>query len=84
MPIFKPKNFNNSWAKEMKLLSDIIFNAPAFEKFDEFENYLSNLSGLSGEKLYKPLKLLLTNSEESPELSLIYPLIKSYILEVTS
>jgi len=84
MPIFKPKNFNNSWGGEMRLLSDIIFNAPPFKKFDEFEGYLIKKSGLSGDNLYKPLRLLLTNSEESPELSKIYPLIKSYILEVAS
>jgi len=84
MPIFKPKNFENSWGKEMIVLSNIIFNSPAFEKFDEFETYLMEKSNLKGDKLYTPLRLLLTNSKDGPELSKIYPLIKSYILEVAS
>ena len=84
MPIFKPKNFDNEWGDKMRVLSDVIFNAPAFEKFDEFKKYLMEKSGLDKKRLEESLKLLLTNSKDTPKLSKIYPLIKSYILEVAS
>ena len=54
------------------------------ESFDEFRDYIRVKSGLEGESLSKPLQILLTGSENSPKLSEIYPLIKSYILEVAS
>ncbi len=68
----------------MRILSDIIFNAPAFERFEEFKKYLMEKSGLDEKRIEESLKLLLTNSKDSPNLSRIYPLIKSYILEVAS
>jgi len=42
----------------MIVLSNIILNSPAFEKFDEFETYLMEKSNLKGDKLYTPLRLL--------------------------
>jgi len=41
-------------------------------------------SGLKGKNFFNPLRLLLTGAEHGPELSDIYPLIKSYLLEVAS
>jgi len=67
----------------MKILSKLIFNAPAFENFNEFEKHIKKESGLDT-NLDKPLRYLLTGSENGPELAKIYPLIKSYILEVAS
>jgi len=85
MQIFKPKDFNSRWEEEMRVLQQIIHQAPPFEKFDEFIEYIKKKSGLKDNRLFKPLSLLLTNKErEVVELSQIYPLIKSYILEVAS
>jgi len=83
--IFTPKNFDNKWGGQMRIIEKIIFDAPYFEKFDEFKEYIANKSGLEGDNLVKPLQILLTGDENSkPKLSKIYPLIKSYILEVAS
>jgi len=83
--IFTPKNFDNEWGEQMRVIEKIIFDAPYFDKFDEFKNYIANKSGLKGDNLVKPLQILLTGDENSkPKLSKIYPLIKSYILEVAS
>ena len=82
--IFTSKNFDLKWGKEMRVLEDIIFNAPAFETFDEFIEHLISQSDLKDENLFKPLSYLLTNKEDGSELSEIYPFIKSYILEVAS
>jgi len=84
LPIFKPKDFTGEWGKEMKVMSDLIFNAPAFDEFDEFKTHIMKASGLEGKNFFKPLRYLLTGAGNGPEASDIYPLIKSYILEVAS
>ena len=52
--------------------------------FDEFTSYLMKESGLEGEHFFLPLRMLLTGAKQGPELSDIYPTIKSYLLEVAS
>lgn len=80
-PIFKAKNFKGEWGEEMQLMSDIIFQAPAFETYNEFKTHITNKSGITS---LEPLRYLLTGAKSGPELSEIYPFIKSYILEVAS
>ncbi len=82
--IFKPKDFNSKWGREMRIIENIIINAPIIDDFNDFREYIRVKSGLEGENLSKPLQILLTGSENSPKLSEIYPLIKYYILEVAS
>jgi len=82
--IFSPKDFNGIWGKQMRILENIIARAPMIETFDTFTLYLMQKSSLRGEALSKPLRLLMTGREEGPELSDIYPHIKSYLLEVAS
>jgi glutamyl-tRNA synthetase len=84
LPIFKPKNFSNEWAESMKIIENIIFEAPAFETLDELQKHITAESGLNGDNLMKPLRHLLTNTDNGPELSEIYTHIKAYILEVAS
>lgn len=84
LPIFKPKDFTGEWGEEMKVMADIIFNAPAFDEFDAFKTYVMKESGFEGKTFFKPLRYLLTGAESGPETSDIYPFIKSYILEVAS
>jgi len=68
----------------MKIIENIIYNSPTFETLDKLKEHIRKESGLDNEKLSKPLTLLLTNKENEPKLNEIYPLIKSYILEVAS
>ena len=83
--IFSPKEFSGELEKEMTIMSKIIANAPYFETFDELEKYLLTQSGLLKEENFsKALRYLLTGAGDGPELSKIYPFIKSYILEVAS
>ncbi len=82
--IFTPKNFECQWGKEMRLLEEIIANAPMLKTFEQFKVYLVKESGLDENMLFKPLRVLMTGSEHGPELSDIYSLINSYILEVAS
>ncbi|MEA1954830.1 MAG: glutamate--tRNA ligase [Campylobacterota bacterium] len=83
-PIFSPKNFEGKWGKQMKIIEDVIANAPMIKSYDKFKSYTMKESGLKEEDFFKPLRVLLTGAEHGPELSDIYPLISSYILEVAS
>jgi len=82
--IFKAKDFSGALGKEMKTVSELIASAPAFETFDKLQKYLETKSGLEEDKLTKVLQELLTGAKSGAPLSDIYPLIKSYILEVAS
>ncbi|HIP50788.1 MAG TPA: glutamate--tRNA ligase [Campylobacterales bacterium] len=82
--IFTAKNFDGKWGKEMKTIKNIIYNAPAFETFDKLTKHITTQSDLKDENLFEPLRYLLTNTGDGPELNAIYPFIKSYILEVAS
>jgi glutamyl-tRNA synthetase len=83
-PIFTTKNFDCKWAKEMRIMEQIIQDAPMIKSFEDFKSYIEKESGFRDENLSKPLRLLLTGAETGPKLSDIYPLIKSYLLEVAS
>ena len=83
-PIFAPKPIEGEWKKEMQTLQKIIIDAPMIDAYETFTAYLMEKSGLSDEKLFTPLRLLFTGAKHGPELSDIYPLIKSYLLEVAS
>ncbi len=83
-PIFSPKNFEGEHGEQMRIMEKIIADAPMIDTFDEFISYIMKESGLKDENLFKPLRLLLTGAHHGPELSDIYPLIKSYLLEVAS
>ncbi len=82
--IFSPKNFTGKYGKEMKIMQKVIQDAPMLNSYEEFQSYIMKESGLKGEEFIQPLRVLLTGVQDGPELSDIYPFIKSYILEVAS
>nr|MBL0721086.1 glutamate--tRNA ligase [Sulfurovaceae bacterium] len=77
-------DFNREFGVEMRIIADIIADAPMIHDFNEFKEFITKESGLQYKNLLKPLRCLLTGEDNGPELSKIYPLIKSYILEVAS
>ena len=83
-PIFAPKPFEKECGKEMRLLQEIIAEAPMINDFESFKSYLLQKSGLDEAQLDKPLRLLLTGTPNGPQISEIYPYIKPYLLEVAS
>jgi glutamyl-tRNA synthetase len=83
-PIFKPKKFEGEYAEQMKTMAEIIADAPAFNEFSHFKSYIIEKSGLDEKTFFQTLRVLLTGANQGPEVSDIYPLIKSYILEVAS
>jgi glutamyl-tRNA synthetase len=50
--------------------------------YNQFKNRISKNTGLKGKKLFKPLRLLLTNQENGPNISDIYPAIKAVIKDI--
>jgi len=83
-PIFSPKDFSGEWGEQMSMLAKLIADAPMIKEFDEFKIYMIKKSGSEEENFSKPLRYLLTGAKDGPELSEVYPLIKSYLLEVAS
>ena len=83
-PIFAPKDFEGEWGKQMRIMTKVIADAPMINEFAEFESYVMKESGLKDDNFFMPLRYLLTGAGNGPELSEIYPLIKSYLLEVAS
>ena len=79
--IFAPK-IAEEFQEEFELLRNCAKGLPFCKEFDEFKNQLSKQSGLKGEKFSKPLNLLLTGSENGPNLNEIYPHIKNYLGEI--
>lgn len=82
--IFSNKNFDEACGEQMRIMEALIQDAPMIYEFDAFKSYIMQKSGLKGKIFLKSLRLLLTGAEHGPELSEIYPLINSYLLEVAS
>jgi glutamyl-tRNA synthetase len=84
-PIFKPKDFDNDYADEMKIAQDVIFNAPMIDSYGELKEYILANSTLNADNLDVVLSLLMTNQKNDlTNLDKIYDCIKTYILEVIS
>ena len=82
--IFAPKAYTGRWDEEIQTLRKVIADAPMLEDFDDFISYLTQKSGLDASHLAEPLRILMTGTDQGPELSDIYPYIKSYLLEIAS
>ena len=80
--VFSQKELIDGLAEEMKIIQDIILNAPMFQNFDDFKEYIISNSKIEEKKLLKSLRVLITGEEQGVDLSEIYPLIKSYITEI--
>lgn len=80
--IFSAKPVVDEWQEPMEKLRKAIEKAPPFDSFDAFKKHLMQETGLKGKAFFKPLRLLLTGMEHGPELSQLYPYIKSYLQEI--
>ena len=81
-PIFAERKIPDSFAKECTTLTNIIKGAPYFEEYTAFKDYIIKESGLGGETYLMPLRLLLTNATEGPDIAEIYQHLKNYIGEI--
>ena len=81
-PIFSKRIIPKEFEQQVALLKEIIKNAPYFEEYDEFENYIIDKLTLKSEDFSKPLRILLTNASEGPDIVEIYKYLKNYIGEI--
>lgn len=83
--IFAPKNLDNQFGQHMRIVQNILFEAPFIDEYNELKAYILNHSDLTDEEIEISLKLLLTNNlDDDIEISHIYKHIKTYLLEVIS
>jgi glutamyl-tRNA synthetase len=80
--MFSTKHSEDEFSENLKTLIYIVQNAPYFPEFDDFEKHLADESGLRGKNFSKPLRFMLTGSENGPDLADLYPLIKNYLQEI--
>jgi len=80
--IFATKPYESEWKEQMEKLRNALKKSCNFESFDELKSYLMKETKLKGKNFFKPLRLLLTGKEHGPELSHLYPHLKSYLLEI--
>jgi len=80
--IFSEKVITDEYAESVSKIREVLKNAPFFDNFDDFKSYLAKESGLTEKELTKPLRLLLSGAEQGPDLGLIYPMIKNYLVEI--
>jgi glutamyl-tRNA synthetase len=83
-PILAPKVFDGPWEAQMRQIQHALIDAPMFRTFDELKQYVTEATDIKEEALLIPLRLLLTGSQNGPDLEEIYPYIRSYLLEVIS
>ena len=81
-PIFEPREIPEALAKPVTLIKEALQKAAHFEEYDDFQNYLTKETELEEENLSKALRVLLTNSEDGPDIANIYKYLKNYIGEI--
>jgi len=80
--IFAPKKIDSNDLKQLQTISELIINADMFDTLDKLKEYLSKKSTMTSKELSSALHLLITGSQNSPNLDEIYSLIKPYITQI--
>jgi len=81
-PIFAKRYIPQEFTEQTALMAKTIQDAPYFEEYEDFKKYILNETGLKGENFSKPLRILLTNAEDGPEIAEVYKYLKNYIKEI--
>jgi len=80
--IFSTRNIPKEFLKQTQVMKNVIKSAPYFNAYEDFKNYVMKESNLQDENFLKPLRFLLTNSEDGPDVAEIYKYLKNYIGEI--
>ena len=81
-PLFEKKEIPESLQEDAQKLCRVIQEAPYFDEYEAFKTYIIETSGLDEKRFIKPLRYLLTGSQQGPEVKDIYNAIKNYIKKV--
>lgn len=80
--VFAPKTIPQECQEVFCVLRDLTLKAPHFDDYESYKTYLIDKSGLSEENLLRALRILLSGSENGPQLSNLYKHIKNYLKEI--
>ncbi len=81
-PIFAPRNIPEKFKEQTEHVASIIKASPYFDQYNDFKNYLIKESALEEQDLVIPLRLLLTNAENGPDIAEVYKHLKNYLGEI--
>lgn len=81
-PIFAPKVIPQELKEQAEIIKNTIKNAPYFDEYEDFKNFVMKNSALKGEEFSKSLKVLLTGTEQGPDITEIYKYLKNYLGEI--
>ena len=80
--VLSKREYPEEWINEIEILKKEILENDFEDDYNEFKNRISKNTGLKGKKLFMPLRLILTNQTHGPNISDIYPAIKSFIKDI--
>lgn len=80
--IFAEKKDAGQYSEYVAQFKEILKAAPHFESFAELKDYLTEKSGVKGKNFLKSSHILLTGTEDGPDLDILYPHIKNYLAEI--
>jgi len=80
--IFAKREVPQEFAEQTALMIKTIKDAPYFASYNDFKNHIMQETGLEGENFSQPLRVLLTNDEDGPDIAEIYKHLKNYIKEI--
>ena len=81
-PIFEPRVIPKKFKETTHVMAESIKSAPYFERYNDFKNYIMEETGLKDEEYLKSIRILLTNTENGPDVAKIYKYIKNYLGEI--
>lgn len=82
-PFFEKRDVPSEMQEDYAKIVECVKNAPYFEEYNDIKNYIINQTALGEKKILQPLRVLLSNAQQGPELSEIYKYIKNYLGEFT-
>ncbi len=83
-PYFEPRDEDGEFGEGVKIIKKLILKSDHIQDFNDFKEHVINETGLEGKNFLKPLRIVLTNSQDGPELAIVYPLIKNFLKEIAS
>jgi len=80
--IFAQKLPLKEYEEQFEKIKDCLQKAPFFEDYEDLKSYVIEKTNLKGKNLFKPLRFILTETQNGPNISDIYPFIKNYLGEI--
>ncbi|MBT5935675.1 glutamate--tRNA ligase [Sulfurimonas sp.] len=80
--IFAPRDIPEEFSSQAQTIVNIIKKAPFFENYTDFKNHIIKESQLTEKDFSIVFRILLTNTQDGPEMGALYNCLKNYIGEI--